>query len=278
MGGQDQLERYGFGKNWQRFLTTLNDQRIDSAKQALQDFLGEVDLNGKTFIDIGSGSGLSSYAAYLLGAKKIVSFDYDQFSVECTRYLHAKAGKPEHWTVQQGSALDKDFMQSLGQFDIVYSWGVLHHTGDMWSAIRNTTELVSPNGWLYISIYNKLDTMFGSEFWHRVKKTYNSSPRPVQLIMENIRASQFLLYYVLTGRNPIKEIRDYGKDSGRGMSWRRDISDWVGGYPYEAATVDEIFKFIRTEFPQFTLENIKSCNSLAINDFLFHSNTRSQSL
>ena len=54
-------------------------------------------------------------------------------------------------------------------FDIVYCWGVLHHTGNMWKAIDNSTEFVSDTGLYYISIYVK-NRFCG--VWAKIKKTY----------------------------------------------------------------------------------------------------------
>jgi 2-polyprenyl-6-hydroxyphenyl methylase/3-demethylubiquinone-9 3-methyltransferase len=170
--------KFSFGKNWENFIKNyLNNERIDEAKKALTNFLGINSFNGKTFLDIGCGSGLHSFAAYKLKAKKIVSFDIDPFSVECTKYFFKIAGEPKNWKIYQGSILDKKFIQKLGKFDIVYSWGVLHHTGDMWNAIKNAASLVKKNGLFYIAIYNKVDAWgiwsdgrFGpSSFWQKEK-------------------------------------------------------------------------------------------------------------
>ena len=89
-----------------------------------------------TFLDVGCGSGLHSPAALTAGAKRIVSFDLDSDSVETSRRLWELVGKPKNWVICQGSILDHEFVTTLEPADIVYSWGVLHHTGDMWTALR----------------------------------------------------------------------------------------------------------------------------------------------
>ena len=164
---------FSFGKNWENFLKYITDKRIETAKSSIIDFLGVNSLEGKSFLDIGCGSGLFSYAACVLGATRIVSFDADKFSVRNCKFLWKKANNPEEWKVHVGSILDVEFTSILGCFDIVYSWGVLHHTGHMWRAIINSANLVKNGGYFYFTIYNKVNGLRGSDFWLKIKRLYN---------------------------------------------------------------------------------------------------------
>src|SRR2546430_16519241 len=145
--GNRKSDRFAFGRNWQRYLDRhLTPAAVTRAEAQTASFLKMPSLLGKSFLDIGCGSGLFSYAAYRMGAKAIVSFDYDADAVAATKRLHERAGSPAHWRITQGSILDAAFVETLPRADIVYSWGVLHHTGEMWKAMRNAARLVSPGG------------------------------------------------------------------------------------------------------------------------------------
>ncbi|MDQ7783603.1 MAG: class I SAM-dependent methyltransferase [Desulfomonilaceae bacterium] len=267
-----QDKTFSFGRNWQRFLTAIDEERIRTAEASLTEFLGLDDLHGKSFVDIGCGSGLFSLAAVRLGAARVVSFDIDPFSVECCTHLRNREGDPQHWDVHQGSVLDEDFLSRLGRFDITYSWGVLHHTGRMWDAVRNSAELVVPGGYYYIAVYNKILSRNGEaswihDFWIRVKKIYNSSPTIAAYVLEPLAMSAYVSMLIAKLENPVTHIRNY--KSHRGMSWKTDATDWLGGYPYEFATVEEVFTFVRSEFPDFTLANLKVTSGRGLNWYLF---------
>jgi len=232
-------ERFSFGKNWRAFLEGLNEERIDQAVQSLRAMLGVQTLEGRTFLDIGSGSGLFSLAAFRLGAT-VTSFDFDSDSVYCTRELHRRFGKGDtRWNVMQGSVLDADFMRSLGTFDVVYSWGVLHHTGAMWDAIHHAVARVARGGTLFIALYNHQSAW--TSRWTRIKRFYCSGP-----VGKAVVCATFIPYWVSRNlvadlvwmRNPVSRYTSYGKE--RGMSIVRDWFDWLGGYPFEAARPESI--------------------------------------
>jgi len=241
--------RFSFGRNWASFAKRLNEARIAKAEKNLIEFLGEESLAGRSFLDVGSGSGLSSLAARRLGAT-VTSFDYDGQSVACTEELRRRYLPDDpSWIIGQGSVLDTEYLAGLGRFDIVYSWGVLHHTGAMWQAMANIKIMVKTGGLLFIAIYNDCGEV--SRVWLERKRRYNSLPqilRPFYAVYvwmpQELRA--------LAGSMRSGELRTYFREltsasSGRGMSWLHDVIDWVGGYPYEYASVRDITDFYRRD-------------------------------
>jgi 2-polyprenyl-6-hydroxyphenyl methylase/3-demethylubiquinone-9 3-methyltransferase len=259
-------ERFEFGKNWAAFLESLNEERIAEARRSLAQMLETDSLAGRRFLDIGSGSGLFSLAARGMGAS-VFSFDYDTHSAGCTRELRRRyfPGDPA-WTVEHGSVLDKDYLAQLGQFDIVYSWGVLHHTGAMWQALENIVPLVAPKGKLFIALYN--DQGGPSRRWLWVKRTYCKYPplRYPLLIGSAWRLLWRSMLKDLLLRRPGHTFRQYRKDR-RGMSLWRDIVDWVGGYPFEVAKAEEVLAFYRRR--GFVLINLITDNDIGCNQFVF---------
>ncbi len=261
---------FPFGRNWQNYVKSLDDDSLHYAKQSLVEFLGIEDLKGRSFLDIGCGSGFFSYAAFKFGAEKVVSFDTDPLSVRCCRDLHEIAGNPSNWEIHEGSILDGNFISKFQNFDIVYSWGVLHHTGSMWKAVMNSAMLTAKEGHYYISIYNKVKGLFGSRFWLAVKTLYNASPAAVKSLWEAVYIMAYFFGNITRFQNPLRKIKNY--KSKRGMNWRTDIVDWLGGYPYEFAAVEEIYEFVTRNFPHFELIRIKPTKGLGTNWFLFKNN------
>ncbi len=259
-------DRFRFGKNWSEYLQNLDDEKISIAMQSLIDWLQMENLNGKTFLDIGSGSGLFSLAARKLGAR-VYSFDYDKDSVECTRILRERYFPDDsQWSVEQGDALNKEYLKKYGECDVVYSWGVLHHTGNMYKGLENAGDLVKSGGKLFIAIYN--DEGKWSDVWKFIKKTYNSLPGIFKWII-------LLPCFVrLWGPTTIKDFmrlqpfhtwREYKKK--RGMSPWHDVVDWVGGWPFEVARPDEIFDFFHER--GFELKKMFTGGGHGCNQFVF---------
>ncbi len=262
-------QRFEFGRNWARFLSLLTEARIQTAEDSLRAMLELDSLAGRSFLDAGSGSGLFSLAARKLGAR-VHSFDYDSKSVGCTAELKRRFFVTDPgWVIEEGSVLDKSYLESLGKFDIVYSWGVLHHTGNMYQAIDNVAALVGDNGKLFIAIYNDSTQ---SKAWKSIKRRYCRLPSALKLpfALAIIVPQQLLYIAKSTVRGKLGEYIRYIANcrQNRGMSWWHDQIDWIGGYPYEYAKPEEIFLFLKER--GFRLDQLSTIGGgTGCNQFVF---------
>ncbi len=230
----DVSTHFEFGRNWQSFSETIDARAIENAEHGVLKLLPREAIAGHTFLDIGCGSGLHSLAALRLGAARVLGLDIDEKSVETTRSVLTKHAPGSHWDARIVSVFDAE-PATLGQYDIVYSWGVLHHTGDMRRAIERAAALVSPGGLFAFALYQKtkLDWL-----WKLEKRLYTHAPAFVQRVIRFCYTQVFRLAFTLTGRS----FRDYVANykSLRGMDFAHDMHDWLGGFPYETATAGDV--------------------------------------
>jgi 2-polyprenyl-6-hydroxyphenyl methylase/3-demethylubiquinone-9 3-methyltransferase len=257
--------RFGFGENWRRFLRGVDESRIRAAEHSLIDMLNVPSLAGRTFLDVGSGSGLFSLAAARLGADEVHSFDVDPDSVACTEELRRRFAPDARWRIEHGSVLDDAYLTRLGRWHVVYSWGVLHHTGNMWGALDRAGGLVAPDGQLFIAIYN--DQGLRSKLWTIEKRLYvqHAWLRPA-LIAGGAGAlvSYAAVKDLRRGRLP---WRRYTSGPTRGMSFLPDLIDWLGGYPFEVASPQAISRFYESR--GFAIERVNARATSGCNEFVF---------
>jgi 2-polyprenyl-6-hydroxyphenyl methylase/3-demethylubiquinone-9 3-methyltransferase len=237
---------FEFGKNWSDYSSRIDEAEIEQAKKGILALIPAEALQGASFLDIGSGSGLHSLAAHQLGAGEITAIDIDSDSVDTTRRVLARFGAVAR--VERMSIFDSD---TLGTYDIVYSWGVLHHTGDLWQAVRKAAEHVKPGGLFAVALYRKTP-MCGA--WTVEKRIYTASPKLIRWLLSGIYGVAKLIAMPLAGKNPVTYVRDYHKL--RGMSYWHDVHDWVGGYPYQSSTPKETEAF----FAELGFKPVKRCD------------------
>ncbi len=249
------VARFEFGRNWKQYLAGVSEERLRSAETHLAAFLGKESIQGRRFLDIGSGSGVHSYAAMRLGAAQVVSFDYDPNSVEATRQLKETHAAQAPWEIFRWDVLSDSPLPQPDPFDIVYSWGVLHHTGQMWKAIERSLKHVKPGGFFDIALYNKHWT---TPFWKILKRLYCGSP-------EAIQKAWLSLYIAYEKTKNLFRSRETPR--ARGMDLEIDLHDWLGGYPYEAASPEEVIAFFT--WHGFRLEKQQLNSGTGCSEFLF---------
>jgi 2-polyprenyl-6-hydroxyphenyl methylase/3-demethylubiquinone-9 3-methyltransferase len=223
---------YEFGRNWAEYAARLPEKAVDEAIAGLARLIPPVELAGRSLLDVGCGSGLHALAALRLGAARVHGIDIDPDSVGTARQLLTRFAPGEAWTLEQRSVFDS---AGLGRFDIVYSWGVLHHTGDMACAVRMAADRVRPGGLLCLALYRRTPMC---RFWRAEKWAYTNAPSPLRRIVELGYITAFKASLAVTGRSHRDYVAQYVQQ--RGMEWMTDVRDWLGGYPYESISEAEM--------------------------------------
>lgn len=226
---------FDFGSNWRAFSEArMTPQSLELARESLASLVGAERIRNARFLDVGCGSGLFSLAAAVLDAREVLGFDLSAEAVAVSRDNLARL-LPEQTDsgvvrFAQGSILDPAFTATLPRSDVVYAWGSLHHTGAMWRAVDAAAQCTAPGGILVLALYNRHWT---SPLWKIIKNLYNALSGPGRRAMEwALTPPMFLGAWITTGRFPM--TRD------RGMDFRYDLVDWIGGTPYEYASPDEV--------------------------------------
>ena len=258
-------DRFEFGKNWTRYVKrSFSEERVDIARRHMLELLRRDDLKGLDFLDIGCGSGIHSMAALRAGASRIRSSDYDPNSVQAAKMVRGYAGDPKNWAIERGDVLDEGYIESLGKWSLVYSWGVLHHTGDVWRALANAQKPVADGGLFYISLYSS-DMQPHQEYWLNIKKEYNQAGP-----FKRWRMMWWYVWEHMMSKKPsrfplvIHKIVNYRFT--RGMSLFSDIRDWLGGWPMQFVADQDVVDFLEQKHGMRLL-NIKTGE--ACTEFVF---------
>lgn len=238
MPTKDLASHFEFGRNWSEYSELIDAERIDQAVRGLERLAGPAGLEGQSFLDIGCGSGLHSLSALRLGAARVVALDLDPHSVATAKQVLSQYAPQSTWEVREQSVFDLD-PQQLGQFDVVYAWGSLHHTGAMYDAWRRAAQLVAPGGILVVALYRKTRLC---RLWKIEKWLYTKSPAWMQRCARTIFVATMRLAFFLSRRDFRKYRESYGQ-AYRGMNYDHDVHDWLGGYPYESVSPSEADRF-----------------------------------
>lgn len=231
---------FAFGRNWAEYAEKITEAEIEEAVRGLSRLLGGARLTGLRFLDIGSGSGLHSLAALRLGAREVLAVDIDPDSVATTRAVLARHAPGANARVEENSVFDLA-PERLGRFDVVYSWGVLHHTGDMAGAVGKAAAMVEKGGCFVFALYRRI---WMDGFWKREKCWYAQASPQAQARARTVYIALFRLGLRLTGRRLADYVANYRVN--RGMDFYHDVHDWMGGWPYDSISADEVEAMMRT--------------------------------
>lgn len=150
--------------------------------------------------------------------------------------------------METGSVLDSSYPASLGTFDVVCSWGALHHTGDLWKALENATAPVGQRGTLFVALYNDQGWISG---YSRVVERTENRGQPRRWSTMAVHAP-----YLFLGRSLFRTLSGRRRPE-RVMSLWYGMIDWFCGYPIETAHPGRLFHFFHALGS--ALENLKRC-------------------
>lgn len=231
-------KRFPFGANWASYSAVAVNDRLDQAERDLLRLIDDdIELSGRRFLDIGSGSGIHSCAAARLGAS-VTAVDIDPESVRTTVRLSRRFDLSESIEANCGSVFELD-RGDVGRFDLVYAWGVLHHTGDMWLALEKAVRMLSdqPGSRFVVALYRRTRLC---RLWRIEKSIYMRLPQWGQATVRLMFGFVWdAMRFARSGVTPWGHRKQYL--SSRGMSYSHDLHDWLGGYPYESASPAEVF-------------------------------------
>ena len=234
----DQGTHFAFGKNWASYAQLVTEARVQAAVDSLRKLIGG-SLEGKSLLDIGCGSGLHALAALRLGASEVVAIDIDSDSVATALQLLQSNAPRQGWSVRSGSVFDLE-KNPPGVFDVVYSWGVLHHTGAMYRALRAAAALVAPGGQFIFALYRWTPLCW---LWKSEKRWYAAAGPTAQARARATYVALFRAVFALRRRGSFSGyLADYRQR--RGMDFYHDVHDWLGGWPYESISPAQTDRFM----------------------------------
>jgi 2-polyprenyl-6-hydroxyphenyl methylase/3-demethylubiquinone-9 3-methyltransferase len=247
---KDASSHFAFGENWASYAGSVTEAQLRQAQSGLEKLVGKR-LDGKRFLDIGSGSGVHTVAALKMGAREAMAIDIDARSVQTTRSVLQRFAPGASYRAEQLSVFDLSPDSCGGKFDVTYSWGVLHHTGDLKLALKQAAEMVADDGLLVLAIYRKT---WLCPFWKIEKRWYSRAPAGAQRLARRLYEKWFRL---IAGRFDDVDAYLANYSSARGMDFQHDVHDWLGGYPYESLLPDDIERLMAKL--GFTLEESFLC-------------------
>ena len=225
---------FAFGENWADFADRLDETAIAHAEAGLVRLIDGPEFEGRSFLDIGCGSGLHTLSALRLGAGRALAVDIDSQSVATAGRVLERFAQGGAWQVEKASVFELE-PAAIGVFDIVCSWGVLHHTGDLEGALDRATRMARPGGLIALGLYRR--TLL-DRFWAVEKRWYTGASHSAQTIARALYMAS-LAAGLLATRQSLRRFRETYK-SRRGMSLAHDVHDWLGGYPYEPISAGEV--------------------------------------
>jgi ubiquinone/menaquinone biosynthesis C-methylase UbiE len=127
----------------------------DASGKPFSLFVDFESLRGKDVLDVGIGSGIATQMFAEAGAN-VTGVDLTEWAVETTR--RRLAAFDLEADVQQADAEQLPFADA--KFDLVFSWGVIHHSSDMDRALAELVRVTRPGGKVVLMVYHRRSLFF----------------------------------------------------------------------------------------------------------------------
>ena len=186
-------------------------------------------LEGKTVLDGGCGSGMVSVAFATLGAD-VTGVDVTRQCVENGRKNAQRFGVECRFIQADLVTLSLD-----DQFDIIYTWGVLHHTPDAEASFHSLATHLKEDGDIIIAVYLRTPL---SGFWNSIRVFYQRSPSMLKTVTRKTTAA------LLAGVDMAKRlVGGRQRYMMRGTSNEEIVNDWFGVPHRTFHSYDEVYKW-----------------------------------
>lgn len=143
--------RYGDGADRLAWFREIARSRYE-LEPYISDFARFPESTGKSVLEIGVGAG-SDFIQWLYHSDHATGIDLTEAGIALTRERLTLEGIPEEsYTLRAADAEALPFDD--GTFDIVYSWGVLHHTPNTARAYSEVMRVLKPGGVARMMVYH----------------------------------------------------------------------------------------------------------------------------
>jgi ubiquinone/menaquinone biosynthesis C-methylase UbiE len=181
----------------------------DASGKPFSRFVDFASLDGKDVLDVGIGSGIATQMFAEAGAR-VTGVDLTEWAVETTRRRLGAFGLEADVRQADAEALPFDDES----FDLVFSWGVIHHSSNMDQALRELVRVTRRGGQVVLMVYHRRSLFF---LVYRGFQTFLPLARRLGLHFEGARAGE--TRGLIARHFTVAELRDKLEGAGLRKVW-----------------------------------------------------------